>query len=331
MEKKISVIVPMYGVEDYVEQCVKTIKEQTYPNLEILLIDDGSPDRCGEIADQLALTDERIRVIHKVNGGLSDARNVGIESATGDYLTFIDSDDYIHPQMMECLLFAAGDGDKEISVCSYQMVYENNKPDAQEYDLGEQNVQDIDGKEIQKIYLHQGSKRLNYTVAWAKLYKKECFSEIRYPKGKLHEDEYTTFQLLYEAEHIGYIDLPLYFYLSRETSIMGEFKAKRFDVFGGYARRITYYMKHQESQLAKDTYFLGLHMMAQYNAWMNHKNEACTNALMETWRNWRTIWKTYRREWKLSRTNKIEGMIVAFGFRVYFFSWKMMKKKQKRK
>ncbi len=324
MKSKISVIVPIYGVEKYLEQCVKTITEQTYQNLEILLVDDGSPDQSGEIADRLALTDDRIKVIHKVNGGLSDARNVGIEASTGDYLTFIDSDDYIHPQMMELLLQAVDDGKKDISICSYEMVYEGKEPEIKRFSL--QDVKKVDGREIQQIYLHQDKKRLNYTVAWAKIYKKEIFAHIRYPKGRLHEDEYTTFRTLYEAKDIAYIDIPLYFYLSRETSIMGEFKAKRFDVFGGYETRMNYYMGHKEYSLAKDTFFLGIHMMAQYRMWMNPKNEDCSKALATSVLQWKALKRKYGSNWNYSFSEKLEMCMFQMGFGLYYTMWKLIRK-----
>lgn len=327
MNSLVSVIVPMYNVENYVGHCIETIVNQTYRNLEIILVDDGSPDNSGRIADEWASKDSRIVVIHKPNGGLSDARNVAIDVAKGEYITLVDSDDYIHTRMIELLMQVAEEKSADVVVCSHKMVYEGKIQQDEEVSLGE--VQIVDGKEIQKIYLHPSDKRLDYTVAWEKLYKRKCFETIRYPKGKLHEDEYTTFQILYEAEKIAYVDIPLYYYLSRESSIMGEFKPSRFDIFGGYARRIEYYESKGEHELAKETFFLGLHMMAQYKEWMG-KSSGCEEKLSEAIQIWRRIIKKCRDNWKLSKVQSIEYLIFKLSFRCYCLLSSLVKRKVKK-
>lgn len=322
MNSLVSVIVPMYNVENYVGRCIETIVNQTYHNLEIILVDDGSPDNSGRIADEWAKKDSRIVVIHKPNGGLSDARNVAIDVAKGEYITLVDSDDYIHTRMIELLMQVAEEKSADVVVCSHKMVYEGKIQQDEEVSLGE--VQIVDGKEIQKIYLHPSDKRLDYTVAWEKLYKRKCFDQIRYPKGKLHEDEYTTFQILYEAEKIAYVDIPLYYYLSRESSIMGEFKPSRFDIFGGYARRIEYYESKGEHELAKETFFLGLHMMAQYKEWMG-KSSGCKQALNDSVKLFKTILSNNSDMWKFSKTNRIEVLLFQTSLKIYYFLWRMRK------
>lgn len=318
-----SIIVPVYKVEKYLEQCVESIIAQTYGNWELILVDDGSPDQSGRIADRYASLDSRIQVIHKENGGLSDARNAGLEAVTGDYITLVDSDDYIHPQMLELMLQAAGDGEEDVVICGYEMVYEGQIPKTQKFEL--QGVERIDGREIQQVYFKQSDQRLMYTVAWGKLYRRSCFDTIRYPKGKLHEDEHVTFQILYEASRIVYVELPMYYYLSRESSIMGDFAAKRFDIFGGYSERMSYYMKKQEVDLAKRTFFLALHMLAQYREWMNQKDAASKEALKDAKGMLRGYLKRYEREWNFSKIEKLEKNLFAFGFWIYYLIWKIAK------
>lgn len=217
-KSKISVIVPIYNVADFLDRCIESIIAQTYTNLEIILVDDGSPDRCPIMCDEWASKDERITVIHKKNGGLSDARNVGIEAATGDYLMFIDSDDYIALTMCECLLKVAQDANADIAVCNFWWMY----PDHRELQLTRMSDgQVVDKAAILEAWMKCGT--VDFVVAWNKLYRKELFftsEHIRYPVGRLHEDEFTTYKLLYAATRVVFVSEPLYFYVQRKGSIM---------------------------------------------------------------------------------------------------------------
>lgn len=188
----VSVIVPVYKVERYIYQCVNSILHQTYRNIEIILVDDGSPDDCGKICDIIGGTDKRIRVIHKENGGLSDARNAGIEVAHGEYITFVDSDDLIESQMIEKLLEVAEKYNADIAECKYTRcsdtgVLERSKVQKKRIKVVRSNT------ELMRTYLNDTGLS---TTAWGKLYKRHLFSKIRYPKGKLHEDVFTTYQLI---------------------------------------------------------------------------------------------------------------------------------------
>ena len=207
MKELVSVIVPIYNVEEYLNQCVQSIRQQSYHNLEIILIDDGSPDKCGEMCDGYANEDSRVKVIHKQNGGLSDARNAGIEAATGEYITFIDSDDFIMQDMIECLMEVMNSENVDIVQCSftrdadYAMVEKERDSDLREkYNIYSENrmVAYVKGQTIA-------------TMAWGKIYKTLLFREIRFPKGRIHEDVFTTYKLIHEAnsiavtDYIGYI------------------------------------------------------------------------------------------------------------------------------
>lgn len=221
---KISVIVPIYKVEAYLDRCVKSIEGQTYEALEIILVDDGSPDNCPAMCDAWAAKDERIRVIHKKNGGLSDARNAGIEASKGDYLLFVDSDDYIEPVMCEKMLLAAEGAQADIAVCNFYWEYSDHRE--MQKSLG------ISGRIISKDNIlddYFSSNKVTMTVAWNKLYRRELFftpEHIRYPKGLLHEDEFTSYRLLYAGRKTVVLDEPYYHYIQRDGSIMSNYNEK---------------------------------------------------------------------------------------------------------
>ena len=214
----ISVIIPVYMVENYLDRCVRSVVSQTYRNLEILLIDDGSPDRCGSICDEWAKRDGRIHVIHKKNGGLSDARNTGIDTSKGSYLAFVDSDDSISPDMLHHLYEAIQREHADMSICSYRYVDENgsvilktihDSPIRNEMLTGEEAIQRL----CSPFYWY-------YVTTWNKLYRADLFSDIRFPVGKIREDEFVAHRLLGKCERIVCIPCKEYDYLQRDGSIM---------------------------------------------------------------------------------------------------------------
>lgn len=241
MEELISVIVPIYKVEKYLSKCIDTIRRQTYDNLEIILVDDGSPDSCGEICEEYAKKDERIRVIHKENGGLSDARNAGMEAARGNYIMFIDSDDYIHIKMVETLYQTMKKQQAEVAVCGVEIIDEQESGDIRR-DISTSEIITISTEEEQLRYFF-GETQMIFTVAWNKLYHRDLFQGISYPKGKLHEDEFTTYKLLDRAKRIAYVTSNMYFYVQRKDSIMGiGFNVKRLARLEAYDERMNYYL-----------------------------------------------------------------------------------------
>jgi len=200
----ISVIVPVYKVEKYLERCVRSIQKQTYENLEIILVDDGSPDQCGALCDQYAQEDGRIKVLHKQNGGLSDARNAGIELASGSYIVFADSDDWLDRDMIDLLYRVLKRSNADIAECSYRNIYRDH--------IMEETSCSAALTEGDSVTALEGMLDWKYfkPVAWNKLYKREVFGTIRYPKGRLHEDEFTTYKYFYNAEKVsvcGYIQV----------------------------------------------------------------------------------------------------------------------------
>ena len=217
--RSVSVIAAVYNVEQYIEACVQSICRQTYKNLEILLVDDGSPDRSGELCDALAAQDSRIRVLHKANGGLSDARNAAIEVAQGDYLTFVDGDDLLHPRMIECLIQALEDEPGALmSAVTYTRFTHEEELDWEAQEPLRAQALTLD----QYVRIHL------WMTAWGKLYRKELFQEVRYPKGRYHEDEYVTYRLIHQSGTVAFAAVPWYGYRQREGSITDRMEKKKY-------------------------------------------------------------------------------------------------------
>lgn len=225
MEDLITVIVPIYKVESYLRKCIDSIINQTYKNLEIILVDDGSPDKCGLICDEYAANDSRVHVIHKENGGLSDARNVALDVMKGDYVTFIDSDDYIDNEYLHYLYDLLKQNDADIAICEYLYITESGKVINHVQNDGHSMVMNRE----QALYELLSSK-LYSNSAWGKLYKKECFSEVRYPYGKLYEDIPTTYKTFLKSNRIVFGALAKYYYLYRSSAISKQkFSLRRMD------------------------------------------------------------------------------------------------------
>ena len=209
----ISIIVPIYKVEAYLHRCVDSILQQSYRNLEIILVDDGSPDKCPEICDSYLPKDSRIQVVHKKNGGLSDARNAGLDVAKGDYIAFIDSDDYIHPEMISTLFALLQSNGSDISVCNFtpftEKVSLSNK---------EPVVCTLSG-EAAAERLYQSQFATQTVVAWDKLYKRSLFENLRFEVGKFNEDEFFTYQVLFLAKKVTFTTQELYYYFIRSSGI----------------------------------------------------------------------------------------------------------------
>ena len=222
----ISIIVPIYKVEKYLERCVKSIVNQTYKNLEIILVDDGSPDSCPNICDEWKIKDNRIIVIHKENGGLSDARNAGLKIATGKYIGFVDSDDFISEYFVEVLYRNLINTHSDLIQCSYLTV-DDNYLEKEKLISANINIKTFDTKNALQLLIE--GKMFNQVV-WNKLYKKELFQEIHFEYDKLNEDEFFTYLVFAKCSEITYIDLPLYYYQIRNESIMRKhYSIKRLD------------------------------------------------------------------------------------------------------
>ena len=242
---KISIIIPVYNVETYIHKCIGSVLAQTYRNIEVILVDDGSPDNSGIICDEYAKKDKRVSVIHKKNGGLSDARNAGIDAATGDYIVFVDSDDYIAPDMIEKLYETQKRNNADITVCGYRWVDKEGK-NLKSFHM---NSMVCSGREILNEYLVNNiNEWLVLVVACNKLFKRSLFDEIRFPYGKLHEDSFVVHELLYTANTVAVIEDECYFYFQNEESIVGKkYTYKRLDDIEAFINRMEFYIDNRLS------------------------------------------------------------------------------------
>lgn len=227
---KISVIVPIYNVEKYIKRCVESLINQSYKNLEIILVDDGSPDNCPKICDDYADKYSNIKVLHKTNGGLSDARNAGMEIATGEYISFIDSDDYIDLETYDITMKKMLETNSEIGAFNILLFSDGEelKPDlSDKFEImkSEQAIENtIDDIKVK-------------TNAWNKIYKSNVIKNLKFPVGRLNEDEFFTFKALDRANRIVYLYRQCYYYYQRPNSIMGKYELNRLDMLDGVWER----------------------------------------------------------------------------------------------
>lgn len=220
MEKNIiSVIVPIYKVEKYLEKCLNSILEQTYQNLEIILVDDGSPDKCPQICDEYASKDHRIKVVHKKNGGLSSARNAGIEVATGEYISFVDSDDYLHKSTYEEMLKLITKSEADICICNIEYVDEKGDLYPIHFSSPIKDEELSANQFFQKLV---EPCEWYFVAAWNKLYKKEILDRKVFPIGKIHEDEYSIHHIIGKCNKIICTSKKYYYYVQRSGSIMSQ-------------------------------------------------------------------------------------------------------------
>lgn len=238
---RLSIIVPVYKVEPYIHKCVDSILMQTYTDFELILVDDGSPDRCGKICDDYAKKDKRISVIHKENGGLSDARNFGIEAAKGEIIGFIDSDDTVDENMYKSMIDYMDENQLDAVCADTYIVRNENKRFNPRYSAD-------------KIWSHDEaideilSGRLD-NAACNKIYKRSVIADIRYPKGRIYEDVATTYKFIFNCQKVGYMSRPFYNYYKRKGSIVtSAFNSKsRNDNFIGYSERLEFARRNKLS------------------------------------------------------------------------------------
>ncbi|WP_088070502.1 glycosyltransferase family 2 protein [Gottfriedia luciferensis] len=212
MNPKISIIVPVYKVERYINKCVDSILSQTFTDFELILVDDGSPDRCGIICDEYANKDERVKVIHKQNGGQASARNMALDIARGDYIGFVDSDDWIEPDMYELLYAISIENDCDIVNCTGIVHFEDKTIIKSSHPLTIHNR----SQAMKAIF----EGELYDEVVWSKLIKRELLENLRFPEGIMYEDTAFTYKLINKSKKVGYIGEAKYHYIKRENSTM---------------------------------------------------------------------------------------------------------------
>lgn len=247
MNSLVSIIIPVYNVEKYLEHCINSIIHQTYQNLEIILVDDGSPDNCGYICDKFARKDKRIKVIHKENGGLSDARNEGLKVASGDFLAFVDSDDWVDLGLFEKVMNAFKSHLVDI-VC-----FGSYKTDGKNKTTCFTTHKEFEWTRDKALTALCKNDRIESHV-WDKVYKKELFENVFFPVGKYYEDVYIMHQVFMKAKSVLFIDAPLYYYLQRNTSIVGQRTVRSgLDLMDGFQNRRGDFINAGETRLGKLT------------------------------------------------------------------------------
>lgn len=251
--EKVSVIIPVYNVEKYIKICIESVLVQTYALIEVILVDDGSTDGCPAICDAYAKCDDRVQVIHKKNGGLSDARNAGIRVATGEYIMFVDSDDYIAPNMVEKLYEKAKENDADMVLCQFSIIDEAGE------EL-QRNARPIDGgvwPEEKFWNCYYNGDTVFCVVAWNKIYKRELFRDIQYDVGKYHEDEFMLNKLVENCRFVDMLEDKLYFYRQRIGSITdSEDPVRRMDRIEAWLVRCESAVNDKKYWLAEPTLLL---------------------------------------------------------------------------
>jgi glycosyltransferase involved in cell wall biosynthesis len=310
----VSIIVPVYNIAAYVEVCIKSLVAQTYPNIEIILVDDGSTDDSGPLCDQ-ATINGIVRVIHKTNGGLSDARNTGIRASRGDYLAFVDGDDYVHPDFVNTLMEALLENDADISVANHFVKYTN---ETRLFDPNTSYLNVLSNVQAMRELFLIGKSCSVY--AWNKIYKKQLFlnNHIEFPVGKIHEDTFTTYRLFLQATRIVTTGKPLYYYVQRGSSIMGTGYTPKNMLIVDAADDMERYIRDQQIPLRTEAQSFRLTMTLYVMSRMSSSKEAT----MQDWRklaNWIMANKLQLLFFNryVTNTQKAVICVVALGWRPY--------------
>lgn len=323
----VSVIVPIYNVQDYLEKCFDSIKTSSYKNIEIILVDDGATDSCPEICDRLKETDDRVKVVHKKNGGLSSARNAGFEAASGEYICFIDSDDYIKHDMIEKLLKKALEYNADVVQCGYCKVGENGEKYGA---VASENVLLDTNKKVLDAFFKDGSYNV---VVWNKIYRRELIEGISFVEGKNNEDNmfdadiFVRIQRAYLMKDIGYM------YLQRGSSIMGgAFTPKKMDAF--YALKYMMkrgrehypeYIKYIKKLVCLDAFYI------DYLICANKSEKEYSEYRTTIGNEFRKNWKDIRNAGILGRADKIRLGVYSRSPRLSFFLYSLFLKINKLK
>ena len=268
----VSIIIPVYNVKKYLPRCIESVLAQTLGDFEALLVDDGSTDGSGALCDEYVRTDSRIQVFHQENGGLSSARNTGLQYARGDYITFVDSDDFLHPDFLMELVTLIRDTGAQVSVCRYLPVEEGQKPSMESSEPAAPAVCLSGTQAAEKIVLE--SQRFMIT-AWGKLYSAGLAPWLRFPPGRLHEDEFVTYKVFFQAQKVAVSLKQYYYYLQRGGSIIRQsFREKRLDKLDALREAVSYFEQRGESRLsraAKKRYLLNV-QIAWYRVYTGMEN-----------------------------------------------------------
>lgn len=318
---KISIIVPIYNVEQYVENCIRSIAAQTYRNLEIILVDDGSTDRSGEICDAYAEQDDRIKVFHVENGGQSRARNIGLEHAEGTLIGFVDGDDAVTHRMYEILWRDLQEQKAGIAECNFTG-RKSREPD----DMEAGSLQILTGREalIRQLDRRRVS-RFPSTSVWSKLFRREVIGELRFPEGRIHEEYSFLCQTIYRCENYVYRNEPLYTRTLRgDSTTAAAFSVRTLDKLLVYRDRDEFLQQAGEEEL------LALSKVQRYDLMLHYYNCCVDSGMKEQAADIRgqlaLEWKAIRRS-TLEKKRKSLIFLLIYGKIVYQWAWKLGRKR----
>ena len=317
MNPKISVVLPVYKVEKYLNRSVQAVCNQTYENLEIILVDDGSPDNCPIICDEWKEKDKRIVVIHKENGGLSDARNVGTLHATGEYITFVDPDDNVTSTYVEYLYELIKKYNTKMALCTHTVCFENGK----KLVYGDESDECLDAEKcLERMLYHD----VIDTSAWAKLYETRMAKNILYPKGKLFEDIGTTYRFFIESGRIACGYKSQYFYMIRKNSIVsGDFNPHKLDMLEMTDQMadkvIRRYPNLRNAVVRRQVYarFSTLNQMLDVNGY--HEERKAITRFIKQYK------KAILNDKRSPKRDKIAVRLLSMGYPIYKMAWKILK------
>lgn len=281
----ISVIVPIYNVQVYLRSCIDSILAQTYRNIEIILVDDGSLDNCPAICDEYARKDNRVIVVHKKNGGLSDARNAGIKRSKGDYLAFVDSDDLVSKDFIEILYEAVSSCSTKLAICFVQCFYDEQKL----IDKKKSSCFSMLDKKktLQQFCSLDFNESTPYISACSKMYHRSLFENISFPIGKIYEDVYTGYRIIDQVDIVAVVSCPLYYYRMRNDGIMGRKETHPYqDVLEPYQSAIEYFDRTNQPDLAS-LFYSPLLMREIYRYWVAKvvdKNEIIASKILSLYK-----------------------------------------------
>lgn len=307
-DELVSIIVPIYNVEKYLRRCIDSLKEQTYKKLEIILVNDGSPDNCLAICNEYKELDDRIIVIDKKNGGLSDARNFGLNRAKGEYIAFVDSDDYVENDYIESLLKSIKKNNTKIAQCAISIVDEEENYIKSWKNNGYSEIED--GNKLFKDYMNHTEYSEGTIVVWNKIYHKSLLQKIRFPVGKINEDEFFTYKIFYN-EKVSIVKDCLYNYVQNPNGIMSNLNKKiKLDVLEAHKERTLFYLNNDENELYDDSLNSAMDFILYiYKRVKNSKNKEQYNMIK----------KYYKEYYKMSKnvTKKLKNIIFYISPKLY--------------
>lgn len=323
MNDKISVIIPIYNMERLLERALESVVAQSYKNLEILLIDDGSTDKSREICKKYESKDSRFRYYYQKNNGVSSARNLGVEKSTGNFITFLDPDDYLDYNIYECLLKVLNESHADLVMCDYRVVYDYEKHG----EITQYDVEILDRYQAQERYFKGTHEATQTSVLWNKLIPASFIKDLKFPVGRIQEDESVSYKILYRANCVAYLNAPFYNYYVRPDGWMNrEFNLSRFNLFQAYLERMEFYIEHQEYELCKKLFFLYMHMICQYRKWMKQSKEAFSDIYNLYLRQVRSKYKEYKSKLNLSKRELMECELFYRTPSLYYVAWGILKK-----